>query len=68
MKARVGELPIGTKFVTGATKRLGTVRAQLPSLGASGETRVRFQFKEVDTLVHAGVVVDVVGQPTEAVN
>ena len=67
MQARVGELPVGTRFVTGATKRLGTVRAQLPSLG-SGETRVQFEHKGVDTLIHAGVLVTVVEQPRETVN
>lgn len=68
MRARVGDLPIGTRFETGATKRLGTVRAQLPGLGSSGETRVQFEHKGIDTLIHAGVLVTVVGQPRETVN
>ena len=64
MQARVGELPVGTRFVTGATKRLGTVRAQLPGLG---ETQVHFDDGR-DKLVSALVMVEVVEQPRETVN
>ena len=67
MQARVGELPVGTRFVTGATKRLGNWARTVPSLG-SGETRVQFEHKGVDTLIHAGVLVTVVEQPRETVN
>ena len=64
MQARIGELPVGTRFVTGLTARLGAVRAQLPGLG---ETQVHFDDGR-DKLVSASVVVEVVEQPRETVN
>ena len=64
MRARVGELPVGTRFVTGATKRLGAVRAQLPGLG---ETQVQFD-KGGDKAISERVLVEVVEQPRETVN
>ena len=66
MLARVGELPVGTRFVTGLTKRLGAVRAQLPGLG---ETSVVFEDRRNKLkFVSAFLLVEVVEQPKETVN
>ena len=66
MRARVGELPVGTRFVTGLTKRFGTVRAQLPGLG---ETSVVFDDRPGKLKFLSGLVlVEVVEQPRETVN
>jgi hypothetical protein len=77
VQARVGELPVGTRFITLLTRREGVIRAHGLSFNdgispvACGDTTVAF----LDALpekrikhLHPAVLVEVVEQSRETVN